>query len=841
MASAYGALKLLVLPDVSKVGPAVRSAAQSAGDDAGKAVSGGMSKGLTALKPIAASIGRGVATGLGVASTAAIGFGVASFRAAARVGEMNATLKALAQANNLSYPQMLKQVSAVRSYGIQAGVAQNLVAQFARNQLDLGKSTDLARVAQDAAVISGRDSSEVLDQLIHGITTQNSLVLRNAGINVQAGQAMADYAKSVGKSASELTATERAQAVLNATLAAGKPIAGAYAAAMTEPGKVLRSFPRIIDDIKIAVGTGLVNAFGPVILQAYDLGKALARALEPGGKLAPIFDAIGVAAARLAAPIAGAAKHAATFIETLDPAKINTAVDAIKRFGPAAAVAGAGLAVFSGTKVLGSLPILGPMLQSLLSPLGLVGKGLLSIGQAGAAALPGLGGLAPAAGSLGAALGPVGLAIAGVVAAIGLLMAVSPEFRAAMISLGGALLGVLKAAFAGVMNAIKPLVPVVVLLARELGSVLAPAVKELGPVLSAVSPLLTALFAILGGLVKVVALLLVPLIKLAAAILRLQVTYITVPGFKALAAILGVVANAIATVVRWILGGSPGLIPALSAMGGAVSGALGVLRALGAAFTAVAGAVRAAWSAVTGATKAAVSAVIGSVRSMASGVTGAAQQAASGLVGALSSGLSRARSVVSSAVSGMVGAARGLVGGFASAGASAASAMASSIQAGLSGIASMVSSTIGGAISAAKRAVGRSVIGEDVGGEVAAGLARGLAAGAPVVSAVLGALLGGAGGGGGHVAVPGGGPAVGALAGGGGGPEGGRGGLGATLAAALPRLLSPLAGAAEGLGGISARATITINVYPQPGQSETEIAAAVSRRLGWAVATGRAS
>ena len=42
------------------------------------------------------------------------------------------------------------------------------------------------------------------------------------------------------------------------------------------------------------------------------------------------------------------------------------------------------------------------------------------------------------------------------------------------------------------------------------------------------------------------------------------------------------------------------------------------------------------------------------------------------------------------------------------------------------------------------------------------------------------------------------------------------------------------------LSGGNARQPTVINVYPQKGQSEVEIAAAVSRRLGWAAATGRA-
>ena len=243
MAYSYGGLTIAVTADTKGLRSQITKEAEGAGGDAAKGLGSSFGKVLGAAGGIAASVGKAVATGLGGAAIAAAGFGVAAFRTAARVGEMDASLRALAKANNLSYDSMQQTVKAVKAQGIETGVAQGLVAQFARNQLSLADATKLATVAQDAAVISGRNSTEVLDDLVHGITTQNSLVLRNAGLNVQAGQAMEEYAKSVGKSTKDLTDSERAQAVLNATLESGKTVAGAYAEAMKEPGKVLRSFP----------------------------------------------------------------------------------------------------------------------------------------------------------------------------------------------------------------------------------------------------------------------------------------------------------------------------------------------------------------------------------------------------------------------------------------------------------------------------------------------------------------------------------------------------------------------------------------------------------------------
>jgi hypothetical protein len=58
----------------------------------------------------------------------------------------------------------------------------------------------------------------------------------------------------------------------------------------------------------------------------------------------------------------------------------------------------------------------------------------------------------------------------------------------------------------------------------------------------------------------------------------------------------------------------------------------------------------------------------------------------------------------------------------------------------------------------------------------------------------------------------------------------------------VPEAFSPLYGAAhQSAAQLPARGQpVVVNVYPQRGQSETEIAATVSRRLGWAAATGRA-
>ena len=297
-------------------------------------------------------------TAMTAAGVAAVGFGIESFKTAARVGEMDATLRALAKGNETVYANMQATVKAIRSTGIEAGVAQGLVAQFTRNQLDLSKATDLARVAQDAAVISGQNSTETLEQLVHGITTQNSMVLRNAGINVQAGQAVDAYAKSVNKATKDLSDSERAQAVLNAVIQAGVPIAGAYTAAMEEPGKVLRSFPRLFNDIQVTVGKGLVDAFGPFILKLYEIVKAFSAAIQEGGNLRPILDEITKKVQELVKPLTELATKAGEWIKKIPPDVVEKIAGSIGKLGSLATGAASAIATFGIQRV----PILGTLL-----------------------------------------------------------------------------------------------------------------------------------------------------------------------------------------------------------------------------------------------------------------------------------------------------------------------------------------------------------------------------------------------------------------------------------------------------------------------------------------------
>lgn len=244
-------------------------------------------------------------------------FGQESILAAARVQELEIINRILGENAGIPYLAIEQEAAAVRKMGIEAAVSQEVIAQFIKANLDLSLASDIARVAQDAAVISGLNSTEVTSRIIDGIVTLNPLILREAGIIVDLRQAYEDWADANGTTVKEMTTAQKQTIALNEVLEAGVGIAGAYAAAMEEPGKVLRSFPRYFDDIMVAVGEPFQDAFGTVVFELADLAKWIGVAVSEGGFLRPLLDDMAKGAEKLALGFVSVSNAAQTFVEYL--------------------------------------------------------------------------------------------------------------------------------------------------------------------------------------------------------------------------------------------------------------------------------------------------------------------------------------------------------------------------------------------------------------------------------------------------------------------------------------------------------------------------------------------
>ena len=197
-----------------------------------------------------------------------------AFDLAAKYETLGVVVQQVGKVSGYSAVEIDKNVSALRRMGIAGIEARQTMTQLLQAQVDITKTPALARIAQDAAVIGGTNSSEAFERLVHGIQSAQTDVLRTIGISVNFEQAYDKMAKQVGKTTAELTEQEKTQARVNAVMEAGQRIAGAYEAAMGTVGKQISSLSRIHQDFftdfggfltTLSTETGAVEKYSGII------------------------------------------------------------------------------------------------------------------------------------------------------------------------------------------------------------------------------------------------------------------------------------------------------------------------------------------------------------------------------------------------------------------------------------------------------------------------------------------------------------------------------------------------------------------------------------------------
>lgn len=212
----------------------------------------------------------------------------------------------------------------IKQLGITTEESRQTVVRMIQAHLDLGKASELARVAQDAAVIGNQNSSEALQGLLNGITTLQPEVLRTYGIIVNFEQEYAKFAAAAGRTVESLGAQEKQQIALNAVLGAGAGIAGTYSAAMSTVGKELTSLPRLVAEVEEKVGdlfkpalTVLVHEFSASLKEA---GIYLDEAGEPSQRLKELSADLATAVKDGAESVISFAKGVRDLVGVVGPA-----------------------------------------------------------------------------------------------------------------------------------------------------------------------------------------------------------------------------------------------------------------------------------------------------------------------------------------------------------------------------------------------------------------------------------------------------------------------------------------------------------------------------------------
>lgn len=165
--------------------------------------------------------------------------------------------------------------------GIAMIETRSALSMMSQAQLDLTKSSQLARVAQDAAVIGNINSSEAFERMVQGIRSGEVEILRTIGINVLFEEGYERTAAALGKNSKELSAQEKIQSRMNQVLEYGTKIQGTYEASMKTAGKQLLSFSRYTSDLSVLLGHFTLETMSRSIFSAADKVKGLnSRLLE---------------------------------------------------------------------------------------------------------------------------------------------------------------------------------------------------------------------------------------------------------------------------------------------------------------------------------------------------------------------------------------------------------------------------------------------------------------------------------------------------------------------------------------------------------------------------------
>ena len=184
---------------------------------------------------------------------------------AARVEVLEVVSAQVGKVAGHSATEIDRLVQSIKSMNITTQQANLTVALMIQANLDLSKATQLARTAQDAAVLANVSSQEALAGLIHGIVTLQPEVLRTYKIITNLELAYRRYAASIGISFDELDQQTKQSIALNEVLKVGTRIHGTYEAAMTKAGKQLLSLQRVTEEFKLSMGREFQEGFARLI------------------------------------------------------------------------------------------------------------------------------------------------------------------------------------------------------------------------------------------------------------------------------------------------------------------------------------------------------------------------------------------------------------------------------------------------------------------------------------------------------------------------------------------------------------------------------------------------
>jgi hypothetical protein len=155
---------------------------------------------------------------------------------------------------------------------------------------DLPKLIEIARASAQA---TGQDIGFIFDSLVRGISRGSPQIIDNAGITLDAAGAFEKYAKSIGKSADQLTKADQQQATLNAVVAAGGDIISKAGLSAEGNAQSFAAAGTAVENLKNKLSELLANGLAPaargLTVVANNVGQVASSSDQANAAVAKAF------------------------------------------------------------------------------------------------------------------------------------------------------------------------------------------------------------------------------------------------------------------------------------------------------------------------------------------------------------------------------------------------------------------------------------------------------------------------------------------------------------------------------------------------------------------------
>jgi|GEM_PF-4848730 len=228
-----------------------------------KGLVGGLGKGISKVQGSLTTFGSkfftlgGAIAGVGMGALA-----LDTLKAGATFEMLEKTLDTVAKNTGTSRKELENMRSELRSVNTQGSRATQTMITFIRSglagQVDFKK---FVGTVKDFGASVGVTSDKAIQDITKSLITLRPELLETYGIQFNLNQVYSKYAKGLGKTVVELTATEKRQATLNEIFKQGKDVAGVYAETYHTAGKNLLSIKDRMRELKEYIGTAFNPAF----------------------------------------------------------------------------------------------------------------------------------------------------------------------------------------------------------------------------------------------------------------------------------------------------------------------------------------------------------------------------------------------------------------------------------------------------------------------------------------------------------------------------------------------------------------------------------------------------